>query len=209
MTSSTPAPPSAALMAANTWSGVGEVNTSPAAAAVSIPRPTKPPWDGSWPLPPPLTNPTWPLIGASLRTTTLKSGSVRMESGWASAMPATISLTTFSGALMSFFIFSVTSSLPESLFSPNKHLPTTAAGPCALHSHPRQSGSEPMSDRRFTQLHFALSTRAHGLWARALCPCRSAAALPAVGILVRSNVRCSEGWPRRVRRPRVASAPRT
>src|SRR3954468_19754967 len=58
----TPAPPSTPLVAAITWSGTGEVNTSPAQAASSIPGPTKPACIGSRPGPPPGT--MAPLPGA-------------------------------------------------------------------------------------------------------------------------------------------------
>src|ERR671938_104644 len=63
----TPAPPSTPFVASTTWSGTGEVNTSPAQAASSMPRPTNPPWSGSWPEPPPEMSPTFPEIGASPR----------------------------------------------------------------------------------------------------------------------------------------------
>ena len=100
---STPAPPSTALVAASIWSGTGDVNTSPAQAASSMPRPTKPPCIGSWPEPPPEMIPTFPWRGASARTTTFGS-MTRTRSPCAAAIPARASLTTFSGALMSFFI---------------------------------------------------------------------------------------------------------
>ena len=43
-------------MAASTASTLGEANTSPQTAAVSMPAPTKPAWAGSCPAPPPDTS---------------------------------------------------------------------------------------------------------------------------------------------------------
>src|SRR6201996_1111884 len=68
-----------------------------------MPQPTKPPCSGSWPDPPPDTSPTLPARGASPRITTLFSASRRSD-GCAEARPANASVTTSSGALMSFFI---------------------------------------------------------------------------------------------------------
>ena len=98
----TPAPPDTAFVAARIWSGTGEVNTSPATAASSMPTPTKPSCSGSCPEPPPETRPTLPCTGASPRTTIRWSTSTR-SSGWAAASPRSASLTTSAGALMSFF----------------------------------------------------------------------------------------------------------
>src|SRR4051795_2103466 len=99
----TPAPPSTPLVAAAIWSGTGEVKTSPAHAASSMPIPTNPPCIGSCPEPPPDTRPTLPCTGASPRKTTRFSWSTR-SSGWAAAMPRRASATTSAGSLMSFFI---------------------------------------------------------------------------------------------------------
>src|SRR5829696_28560 len=102
-----PAPPSTALLASNIWSGVGLVNTAPAQAASSMPGPTKPPWGGSWPEPPPETSATLPDTGASARTTTLDSGSTRIRPECACSMPRSMASTTLSGAWITFFICSL------------------------------------------------------------------------------------------------------
>src|SRR5665648_322854 len=81
---STPAPVSTVLVASSIWPGTGDVNTSPAHAASSMPSPTKPPCSGSCPEPPPAMRPTLRDLAASI--------------------PSSASATTFSGALMSFFI---------------------------------------------------------------------------------------------------------
>src|SRR5437588_3717320 len=99
----TPAPRSTAAVARAIWSGVGEVNTAPGHAASSMPKPTKPPCIGSWPLPPPETIPTLPFLGASLRMITFGSYSTLIKSPWAAAIPARASLTSVSGVLISFF----------------------------------------------------------------------------------------------------------
>src|SRR3978361_73610 len=99
----TPAPPSTPFVAATIWSGTGEVKTSPAQAASSMPMPTNPPCIGSWPEPPPETSPTLPGTGLSPRKTIRFSWSTR-SSGWARAMPRSASATTSAGSLMSFFI---------------------------------------------------------------------------------------------------------
>src|SRR5216683_3252830 len=104
----TPAPPSTAAVARAIWSGVGEVNTAPGHAASSMPRPTKPPCRGSWPLPPPDTRPTLPLRGASLRMITFGSYSTRIRSACAAAIPAMASLTSVSGVLINFLSLVVT-----------------------------------------------------------------------------------------------------
>src|SRR5215211_1517162 len=75
-----------------------------------MPGPTKPPWVGSWPEPPPETSATLPDTGASARTTTLDSGRTRIRSECACSMPRSMSSTTLSGALMTFFICSLSSS---------------------------------------------------------------------------------------------------
>src|SRR5829696_8920628 len=100
---STPAPPSTALVAASIWSGTGDVKTAPGQAASSMPSPTKPPCIGSWPLPPPEMMPTLPLICAPART--MKSGSscTAIRPVCARAMPASASLASLSGELISFF----------------------------------------------------------------------------------------------------------
>src|SRR5918995_3786135 len=101
----TPPPPLTALVAASIWSGPGDVNPAPGQAASSMPRPTNPPCIGSWPEPPPEMTPTLPSRGASARTTTFGSMTLRM-SAWAAAIPASASSTTASGALISFFMAS-------------------------------------------------------------------------------------------------------
>src|SRR5213078_579244 len=103
----TPAPPSTALVAASIWSGTGEVNTSPGQAASSIPSPTKPPWSGSWPEPPPDTSATLPWTGAPARTTICASASTRRMSPCAAARPASDSRTRSAGSLRNFFIGAV------------------------------------------------------------------------------------------------------
>src|SRR6266540_6168450 len=100
----TPAPPSTARVAASIWSGTGEVKTFPAQAASSMPRPTKPPWSGSWPEPPPDTRATLPRRGPPARRTTLLAASILTTSGWALARPARLSGTMSSTRLRSFFI---------------------------------------------------------------------------------------------------------
>src|ERR1051325_8535544 len=100
----TPAPPSTAFVAANIWSGTGDVKTAPGHAASSMPLPTKPPCSGSWPEAPPATRGNLPLTGASLRRTTWLAASIRTRSGWAAPSPASDSWTTSSAALMNFFI---------------------------------------------------------------------------------------------------------
>src|SRR3954463_4752468 len=62
----TPAPPSTPFVAAAIWSGTGEVKTSPAHAASSMPMPTNPPCIGSRPRKPPPRNP--PLHRPGART---------------------------------------------------------------------------------------------------------------------------------------------
>ena len=101
---STPAPPSTACVAASIWSGVGEVKTSPGQAASSMPGPTNPPCIGSWPEPPPETIATLPATGASARAIQCGSVWTTRRPACARAMPASSSLTTSSGRLMSFFI---------------------------------------------------------------------------------------------------------
>src|SRR5215213_10079543 len=72
-----------------------------------MPGPTKPPWVGSWPEPPPEMRATLPETGASARTTTFTSGMTRIRPPWACSMPRSMSSTTLSGALMTFFICSL------------------------------------------------------------------------------------------------------
>src|SRR5687768_6513096 len=100
---STPAPPSTARVAASIWSGTGEVKTWPAAAASSMPRPTNPPWSGSWPEPPPEINATLPGFGPPLRRTRFWARSTLTMSGCAASSPDRLSGTMSSTALMSFF----------------------------------------------------------------------------------------------------------
>src|SRR3954454_802272 len=100
----TPAPPSTAFVAASICSGTGEVNTSPGQAASSMPSPTKPPWSGSWPEPPPDTRATLPSRGAPARSTICASRSTRRMSPCAAARPASDSLTTRSGSLRNFLM---------------------------------------------------------------------------------------------------------
>src|SRR5713226_5288492 len=103
----TPAPPSTALVAASIWPGTGEVNTSPGAAASSMPSPTNPPCSGSWPDPPPEIKATLPFLGASLRTMIWFATSYRSRSGWAAASPFRDSFTTAAGSLRNFRIWLV------------------------------------------------------------------------------------------------------
>ena len=65
--------PVTATIAARTASKLGEANTSPQTAAVSMPLPTNPAWDGSWPDPPPEIIATLDE-GRSVRQTTLMCG---------------------------------------------------------------------------------------------------------------------------------------
>src|SRR6266480_6597868 len=99
----TPASVATALVAASIWSGTGEVNTSPGQAASSMPYPTNPPCSGSWPEPPPDTRPTLPGRGPPARVITLFSTSTDSD-GCAAATPASASVTTVSGLLISFFM---------------------------------------------------------------------------------------------------------
>src|SRR6186997_3440094 len=69
-----------------------------------MPRPTNPPWSGSWPEPPPDTSATLPETGPPARVTSIWVRSVRMMSGWALPKPARLSGTTSATSLMSFFI---------------------------------------------------------------------------------------------------------
>src|SRR5215213_2583387 len=103
--SSTPGGPATARIAASTASGLGEVKTSPATAALSIPGPTYPACAGSCPLPPPEIRATRRsrTAAASARTTTVCPGR-RASPGYAATSPWTISSTTASGPLISFFI---------------------------------------------------------------------------------------------------------
>src|SRR5436190_8590311 len=98
----TPAPPSTALVAARIWSGTGEVNTSPGQAASSIPYPTYPPCSGSCPDPPPDTRLTLPGVGPPARVM-YRSVVLTDSDGCAAATPASASVSTSSGALISFF----------------------------------------------------------------------------------------------------------
>src|SRR6478609_2928259 len=121
---STPAPPLTAWVAANTWSGVGEVNTAPGAAASSMPAPTNPPCSGSCPLPPPETSATLPCIGASARTMYAGSRVTLIRSGCARAMPCSASVTTVDGSLMIFFTrvlsFRCRRGVPAPIFPPRR-----------------------------------------------------------------------------------------
>src|SRR5437660_1940062 len=107
----TPAPPSTALVAASIWPGTGEVNTSPGAAASSMPSPTKPPWRGSCPDPPPEIKATLPFLGASLRTTRWFAASYRSRSPCAAASPFRDSFTTAAGSLRNFRIWLVSTAI--------------------------------------------------------------------------------------------------
>src|SRR5438552_7635861 len=100
---STPAPASTAFVAARIWSGTGEVNTSPGQAASNIPYPTYPPCNGSCPDPPPDTRLTLPGVGPPARTM-YRSGMFTDRAGCAAATPARASVSTSSGALISFFM---------------------------------------------------------------------------------------------------------
>jgi hypothetical protein len=68
-----------------------------------MPSPTKPPWSGSCPEPPPEISPTLPRFGPPARRTTLLAASILTRSGCAAASPARLSGTMFSTWLMSFF----------------------------------------------------------------------------------------------------------
>ncbi|CDK38736.1 hypothetical protein BN903_30 [Halorubrum sp. AJ67] len=60
--------------------------------------------------PPPVTIPTFPSTGPSSRTSTWVSGSRRSRSGCAAVIPSSISSTTSSGSLISFFMYDRTDS---------------------------------------------------------------------------------------------------
>src|SRR6266851_6809862 len=113
----TPAPPSTAFVAASICPGTGEVNTSPGHAASSMPRPTNPPWRGSWPDPPPEINATLPFLGASLRTMIWLATSYRSRSEWAAARPASDSFTTAAGSLRNLRIWLVSTAILVFLLS--------------------------------------------------------------------------------------------
>src|SRR5436190_1587265 len=99
----TPAPPSTAFVAASIWSGTGDVKTSPGHAASSMPTPTKPPWSGSCPEPPPEMRATLPATGTPLRRTSWFSKSIVTRSGCAAPSPESDSLTRSSGLFRNFF----------------------------------------------------------------------------------------------------------
>ena len=99
----TPAPPSTARVAASIWSGTGEVNTWPAAAASSMPSPTNPPWSGSWPEPPPEMRRDLALDRAAGAEDEVV-GRVDLDVSGAPPRPGRLSGTMSSTALMSFFI---------------------------------------------------------------------------------------------------------
>src|SRR6266481_3256467 len=99
----TPPPVSAASAAARMRSGVGEVKTWPGQAASSMPCPTKPVCSGSCPEPPPDTSATLPGLRCR-RCTNGACSPRRTMSECAARNPARLSLTTFSAALISFFI---------------------------------------------------------------------------------------------------------
>src|ERR1700694_3622158 len=107
----TPAPPSTALLPASTCAGTCDVNTSPGAAASSIPSPTKPPWSGSCPEPPPEISATLPRFGASLRTTICAAAAERKVSGCGAARPANDSLTIVAGSLRNLRIWLVSTAI--------------------------------------------------------------------------------------------------
>src|SRR5688572_15442471 len=99
----TPPPVSTASAAASIWSGVGEVKTWPGHAASSMPRPTKPACNGSWPEPPPEMRPTLPRL-RSRRRTNLRSSPNATMSLCAAAKPSRLSPSSVSVPLMSFFM---------------------------------------------------------------------------------------------------------
>src|SRR5882724_13355223 len=99
----TPPPVSAASAAARMRSGVGEVKTWPGQAASSMPCPTKPECSGSCPEPPPDTRATLPGFWFR-RCTNGACSPMRTMSECAAQNPARLSLSTFSAALISFFI---------------------------------------------------------------------------------------------------------
>src|SRR5699024_5959283 len=123
---STPAPPSAALVAAWIGSGVGEVNTAPGTAASSMPTPTNPACNGSCPLPPPLTSPTFPEIAPPARETNRVSGSWLMVTRSACAVtnPATLSATTWWGSLINFFMTAPSHTSPAARAENDRWAPT-------------------------------------------------------------------------------------
>src|SRR5205085_571818 len=110
----------------------GDVKTAPAQAASSIPTPTKPPWSGSWPEPPPETRPTLPATGASRRITSWLARSTRTRAGWAAATPSSASGTTFSGSLMNFLTTFAATLMAVSLLSFEQRI--------AANSRPRLDG---------------------------------------------------------------------
>ena len=88
---------------------LGEANTSPLTATVSMPRPTYPACAGSWPAPPPVKIATFPLLRNALmsaRTTVLWPAS-RANCGFRATSPARDCPTTEGTSLMSFFISDV------------------------------------------------------------------------------------------------------
>src|SRR5712692_3405441 len=113
----TPAPPSTAFVAASICPGTGDVNTSPGAAASSMPSPTNPPCRGSCPDPPPEIKATLPFLGESLRTMIWFVTSYRSRSGWAAASPFKDSLTTSAGSLRNLRIWPVSTAILVFLLS--------------------------------------------------------------------------------------------
>src|SRR5688572_24290273 len=99
----TPPPVSTASAAASIWSGVGEVKTWPGHAASSMPRPTKPACNGSWPEPPPEMRPTLPPLRLRRRTNLRSSPRVTM-SLCAAAKPSRLSPSSVSVPLINFFM---------------------------------------------------------------------------------------------------------
>ena len=85
-------------------SGDGAAKTWPQAAASAIPTPTYSGKSGSWPEPPPMTTPTFPATGASLRMMAVAAGCLRTSRGFASASPSNSSSVTSKGSLISFLI---------------------------------------------------------------------------------------------------------
>src|SRR6516225_1426375 len=113
----TPALPLTAAAASTIWSGVGEVKICPGQAASSMPRPTNPACNGSWPEPPPEINATL-FAFSERRRTNLRSAPRATMSAWAAAKPSKLSDSMVSTELTNFF----TMSLPFAALTPRSIL---------------------------------------------------------------------------------------
>ena len=93
-----------ARMAAKIDFAGGEANTAPATAAVSIPLPTNPACDGSWPLPPPEMSATFPafITSSTSALTTTRWPLSSFRALLLVTKPSNASSTTFDGAFTSF-----------------------------------------------------------------------------------------------------------